>query len=69
MYGDKIGYEEKIGKMVELGGMSILVTSVTDCLAFLIGTLNKTPALSWFCWYAAFAVFYIFIFQITIFTP
>jgi hypothetical protein len=25
--------------------------------------------LSWFCWYAAFAVAYIFIFQITIFTP
>jgi hypothetical protein len=50
IYGDTIPYEEKIGKMVELGGMSILVTSVTDCLAFLIGTLNSIPALSWFCW-------------------
>lgn len=42
-FGDTIPYEEKIGKMVEFGGMSILVTSVTDCLAFLIGTLNSIP--------------------------
>jgi len=68
-FGDTLSFEEKIGKMVEFGGMSILVTSVTDCLAFLIGTLNSIPALSWFCWLAAWSVFYIFILQLTIFVP
>jgi len=51
------------------GGMSILITSATDALAFLVGSATVLPALSWFCAFAGFAVIICFTLQITLFLP
>jgi len=51
------------------GGMSILITSATDALAFLVGSATVLPALSWFCAFAGFAVIICFILQVTLFLP
>ncbi len=49
--------------------MSILVTSLTDAIAFYIGATSSQPALRFFCFYAAFAVTLCFIFQLTLVAP
>ncbi|CAD7957034.1 unnamed protein product [Amoebophrya sp. A25] len=61
--------EEKIASVVKYGGMSILVTSLTDAVAFFIGATSSVPALRYFCFYAAFSVTFCFIFQLTLFLP
>ncbi|CAD7971283.1 unnamed protein product [Amoebophrya sp. A120] len=61
--------EEKIGKIVKYGGMSILVTSLTDAVAFFIAATSSVPALRYFCFYAAFSVTFCFLFQLTFFVP
>mmetsp|Transcript_10727 Transcript_10727/g.24462 ORF Transcript_10727/g.24462 Transcript_10727/m.24462 type:complete len:986 (-) Transcript_10727:201-3158(-) len=43
------------------GGISVLVTSLTDALAFLIGSTTKLPALSAFCVYAGIAIIFCFL--------
>jgi predicted RND superfamily exporter protein len=48
-------------------GVSILVTSVTDFLAFIIGSTTSLPALSSFCFFAAFGVLGLLILQVTFF--
>eukprot|EP00392_Amoebophrya_sp_AT5.2_P019009 g19696.t1 len=62
-------WEQKFGAVVKYGGMSILVTSLTDAVAFFIGGTSSIPALSYFCFYAAFAVVFCFLFQLTFFVP
>lgn len=61
--------EQRIGLTMKHGGMSILITSATDALAFATGALTVLPALSWFCQFACFGVVYCFIFQVTLFLP
>eukprot|EP00929_Paragymnodinium_shiwhaense_P030468 TRINITY_DN17267_c0_g1_i2.p1 TRINITY_DN17267_c0_g1~~TRINITY_DN17267_c0_g1_i2.p1 ORF type:complete len:1128 (+),score=278.62 TRINITY_DN17267_c0_g1_i2:231-3386(+) len=61
--------EEWVALAVRHGGLSIMITSVTDCLAFLIGSATVLPALSWFCVYAGLGVFFCFLFQIFMFAP
>lgn len=51
------------------GGISILITSATDALAFLVGSATVLPALSWFCQFAGMGVILCFILQITLFLP
>ena len=51
------------------GGVSILITSATDALAFLVGSLTVLPALGWFCAFAGMGIVFCFILQITIFLP
>jgi len=51
------------------GGMSILITSATDAVAFLIGSITVLPALSWFCSFAGIGIIFCFLFQIFIFLP
>uniref|UniRef100_A0A7S2G6F6 SSD domain-containing protein n=1 Tax=Octactis speculum TaxID=3111310 RepID=A0A7S2G6F6_9STRA len=46
---------------------SITVTSLTDFVAFAISTTSAIPALSSFCMYAAVAILFLFIMQITFF--
>jgi predicted RND superfamily exporter protein len=60
---------ERIAKTAKTGGVSILVTSVTDALAFLIGASTRLPALSAFCIYAGLAVTFCFIYMILFFLP
>ena len=51
------------------GGISILITSATDALAFLVGSATVLPALSWFCQFAGVGVILCFVLQITLFLP
>jgi predicted RND superfamily exporter protein len=51
------------------GGVSIFVTSLTDALAFLIGSMTVLPALSWFCAFSGLCIVMIFIFQLTFILP
>jgi hypothetical protein len=46
---------------------SITVTSLTDFVAFAISTSSALPALSSFCMYAAVAILFLFLLQITFF--
>jgi hypothetical protein len=69
LHNPKSTPEERVIAAAKYGGISILITSVTDALAFLIGSVTVLPALSWFCVMAGFGVILCFIFQITIFLP
>jgi len=59
--------EEAMVLTLRRGGMSILITSLTDFLAFVIGSTTNLPALSSFCVYAGIGVLFDFFFQITFF--
>jgi predicted RND superfamily exporter protein len=61
--------EQRIGAAMRTGGMSILITSTTDALAFLIGASTVLPALSWFCSFAGIGVLLCFLLQIFLFMP
>mmetsp|Transcript_89707 Transcript_89707/g.254130 ORF Transcript_89707/g.254130 Transcript_89707/m.254130 type:complete len:992 (+) Transcript_89707:100-3075(+) len=65
----EISIEERCGLMAKSGGLSVLVTSLTDGLAFLIGASTQLPALSAFCIYAGLAVIFCFVFTFTVFVP
>mmetsp|Transcript_48713 Transcript_48713/g.121665 ORF Transcript_48713/g.121665 Transcript_48713/m.121665 type:complete len:1144 (-) Transcript_48713:178-3609(-) len=59
--------EERIGYMMKTAGTSILITTLTDMLAFALSTTTSFPALSYFCTWATFGILLDFIFQITFF--
>ena len=61
--------EEQIGIACSHGGMSILITSITDAIAFLVGSITVLPALSWFCVFAGLSVLICFMLQLTLFFP
>jgi len=61
--------EERIAFATRNGGMSILITSVTDALAFFFGSITVLPALSWFCVFAGIGVVVCFLLQIFFFMP
>ena len=56
--------EDNIATALRSGGMSIFITSLTDCLAFLIGSSTVLPALHWFCIFAGFGILFCFLFQV-----
>ena len=60
---------DRVGLAARTGGMSVLVTSLTDALAFLVGASTKLPALSAFCIYAGLGVLMCFLFVFTVFVP
>merc|ERR1711871_605183 len=64
-----MGVEERIAFATRNGGMSILITSVTDALAFFFGSITVLPALSWFCVFAGIGVVVCFLLQIFFFMP
>jgi len=57
----------RIAKTLASAGASITVTSLTDVLAFVIGSNTSLPALRNFCFYAAFGILFVFIYQVTFF--
>ena len=65
----KAPISRRIALTAKHGGMSILITSATDALAFLIGSATVLPALSWFCQFSGIGVIFCFIFQVFIFLP
>jgi predicted RND superfamily exporter protein len=60
---------QRIAMTARTGGVSVLVTSVTDALAFLIGASTRLPALSAFCIYAGFGVSFCFVYIMIFFLP
>ena len=59
---------ERMAQSLRSSGMSITVTSLTDVVAFLIGSSTSLPALRNFCFYAAFGIFFDYLYQVTFFT-
>ncbi|CAH0560340.1 unnamed protein product [Brassicogethes aeneus] len=59
---------ERIGIMLKHAGVSITVTSITDVVAFIIGSSTILPCLQSFCIYAGFSVLMIYVFSMTFFT-
>jgi len=60
--------EEKMKKGISHAGASITITSLTNCIAFLLGSLTSLPALSSFCVFAGVGVLFDFIAELTIFS-
>lgn len=58
---------ERIAKAMAHAGVSVTITSITDIMAFLLGSSSKLPALSAFCVYAAFGILADFALQISFF--
>nr|CAH7737017.1 unnamed protein product [Callosobruchus chinensis] len=63
----KLPIHEKVGMMLKHAGVSISITSLTDVIAFLIGSSTILPCLESFCIYAAVGVLMTFLFAITFF--
>jgi hypothetical protein len=57
--------EERVGKAYARCGLSISLTSATDVMAFILGSLSKLPAIHVFCIYASAAIFFTFCFMCT----
>lgn len=56
---------DRIGIMLQMAGSSITITSFTDVVAFVIGSITILPSLESFCLYAAIGVFFIYIYVTT----
>jgi predicted RND superfamily exporter protein len=65
----KASIERQVALACRNGGVSIFITSLTDGIAFLIGSMTVLPALSWFCTFAGLGVLFCFVFQLTFFLP
>uniref|UniRef100_A0AAF5CWZ9 SSD domain-containing protein n=2 Tax=Strongyloides stercoralis TaxID=6248 RepID=A0AAF5CWZ9_STRER len=63
----KLEYNKRLEKTLLKAGLSITITSLTDSLAFLIGSLAELLAVKYFCYYSAVAVFFIWIYSLTIY--
>lgn len=63
----KDSIEERLVRAMRSCGLSITYTTCTDVAAFLIGSSSALPAIQAFCFYAAFAMLFNFLFQITMF--
>ncbi len=57
----------RFGYTMKHGGVAITITTVTDLMAFAIGSTTVLPALSSFCVYAALGIFFVFFYMITFF--
>ena len=64
---DDESVEVRVAKVVGKVGPSILLTSLAESFAFLLGTLTPMPAVKIFSLYAAMSVFIDFLLQITCF--
>jgi len=67
--GDALSVPYLISQTARTGGISVLITSATDALAFLVGATTVLPALSWFCTYAGVSICLCYTFQLTVFLP
>lgn len=56
---------ERMGLTLKHAGASITVTSLTDIVAFAVGSFTVLPSLQSFCIYAAFGVLMMYLFVIT----
>ncbi|KAK0173536.1 hypothetical protein PV328_006715 [Microctonus aethiopoides] len=59
--------DERIAQMLSHAGAAISITSLTDVVAFIIGSSTILPSLESFCIYAAVGVLVTFLLQVTFF--
>ena len=64
---DTLPLEERIAATLRNCGMAILYTSLTDFIAFFLGSTSSLKGISAFCIYAAVSIFVDFILQVTMF--
>ncbi|XP_078677790.1 patched domain-containing protein 3-like [Branchiostoma floridae x Branchiostoma belcheri] len=64
---ERLPVEERMGRAMSDAGVSISITSITDCLAFTAGITSVFPSVRSFCIYAAMGVAFDFLYQITFF--
>lgn len=57
----------RLSKTMETCGLSITYTTVTDAIAFLVGSNSALPAIRMFCYYAAAGLVANFLLQITVY--
>ncbi|CAP27852.2 Protein CBR-PTR-17 [Caenorhabditis briggsae] len=60
-------YEKRIEKSMRHAAVSISITSLTDALAFIIGSIAPLPAVMYFCYYSSAAILFIFLYCLTMF--
>ena len=58
----KMSYKRIIAKGLKFGGVSILITSLTDAVAFMLSGLSSLPALRSFAIFAGLGVLFDFLF-------
>ncbi|PAV75913.1 hypothetical protein WR25_01224 [Diploscapter pachys] len=59
--------EERVETAMRHAAVSISITTLTDCIAFLIGASAPLPAVMFFCYYSSAAIFFIFLYCMTVF--
>ncbi|KAI6186439.1 SSD domain-containing protein [Aphelenchoides besseyi] len=59
--------EVRLVSTMQHAGTSIAITSLTDALAFLIGSIASLPAVYYFCLYASLSIVFIYLYTITFF--
>jgi len=59
--------EERMRHTMDEVGLSITTTTITTILAFILGSLSSIPGIKWLCWYAIPTIFFVYIYQITVF--
>ncbi|KAL5012817.1 hypothetical protein ScPMuIL_011368 [Solemya velum] len=60
--------EDRVARMMRTSGMGITITSLTDLLGFLIGSLSIFPAIRYFCIYTGVSILFCYINHVTFFT-
>ena len=58
---------KRLGRVMRTVGPAITMTTMTDLLAFAVGTTSKFPSIVYFCTYAALSITFAFLFLVTIF--
>ncbi|VDK42557.1 unnamed protein product [Anisakis simplex] len=59
--------EDRIERAMRHAAVSISITSLTDAIAFIIGSIAPLPAVIYFCYYSSAAICFIFAYSLTIF--
>ncbi|KHN77367.1 Patched domain-containing protein 3 [Toxocara canis] len=62
-----LSVEDRIEASMRHAAVSVSITSLTDALAFLIGSIAPLPAVIYFCYYSCAAICFIFVYSLTIF--
>ena len=58
---------KRVSEVMRYAGAAITVITITDLLAFAVGTTSKFPSITYFCTYAALAIAFAFFFLVTVF--
>ncbi|CAM9197033.1 unnamed protein product [Chrysoparadoxa australica] len=63
----ELSIEERVSEAMGRAGLSITYTSITDFVAFMLGSLSTLLSVRYFCFYAAVSILYDFLLQVTAF--